>query len=272
MPQVAVIIPARWGSTRFPGKPLHLIAGKPLLQHVWERARRARSIDRVVIATDDSRIAETAIGFGAEVSITSPKHRSGTDRIAEVAAKMKGVTHVINVQGDEPVIDPKLITRLASQLIENRGLEMITAANEFAPGSDVANPNCVKVVLGNDGHALYFSRSPIPFFREPGLVQPLLHQGIYGYSLKFLLQFVKWKPGILERTEQLEQLRALENGARIRVLVVKTRSIGVDVPDDAVAVERLLAAAPAKGSRAAAPAPVAQKTSVAARKTRRKST
>lgn len=240
MPKVAVVIPARWGSTRFPGKPLHLIAGKPLLQHVWERCRRAKGVEEVVIATDDMRIAEAAFEFGAEVSMTSPKHRSGTDRVAEVASRLRGITHVVNVQGDEPLIDPKLVTKLAAALAEDKQIEMITAANEFPPGEDVGNPNAVKVVLDRERNAFYFSRSPIPFVRDGPVLPYYRHQGIYGYSTKFLLQFVKWKPGRLERSEQLEQLRALENGARIRVVLTKHASIGVDTPEDVATVEGLL--------------------------------
>ena len=245
MPQpgknVVAILPARWGSTRFPGKPLHVIAGKPLIQHVWERARRAKAISDVIIATDDMRIAEAAFEFGAEVSITSPKHQSGTDRIAEVAKKLKGVSHVLNVQGDEPLVDPALLNRLAKALLADSKLGMITAATPFGPDEDVTNPNAVKVVTDREGDALYFSRSAIPFNRNQEAAVPYLrHQGIYGYSTKFLLQFVKWKQSPLEKAEQLEQLRALENGAKIRVLVTKSASIGVDTPADAEAVERLL--------------------------------
>ncbi len=240
MPKVAILIPARWGSTRFPGKSLHPVAGKPLLQHVWERSSKARGIDQVIIATDDMRIAEAAFAFGAEVAMTSDKHCSGTDRIAEVAAKLPDVTHLINVQGDEPLIDPKLISRLARILTTEKEVEMITAADDFEPGADPANPNAVKVILDRESNAIYFSRSPIPYRRQDGLVPFRRHQGIYGYSKKFLLQFVKWKPGILERSEQLEQLRALENGAKIRVIVTKQRAIGVDTPGDVATVERLL--------------------------------
>ncbi|MDQ3622911.1 MAG: 3-deoxy-manno-octulosonate cytidylyltransferase, partial [Verrucomicrobiota bacterium] len=164
--KVVAIIPARWGSTRFPGKPLHPIAGKPLIQHVWERCRRAKAVDAVVVATDDMRIAEAAFNFGARVTLTSPKHRTGTDRVAEVAGKLRGVTHVINVQGDEPLVDPALISRLARALIAEKRLEMITAATVFGSEAEVANPNAVKVVLDRDSNALYFSRSPIPFVRD----------------------------------------------------------------------------------------------------------
>ena len=240
MPKVAVIIPARFGSTRFPGKPLYPIAGKPMLQHVWERCQRAKGVQKVVIATDDMRIAEAAFAFGAEVALTSAKHRSGTDRCAEVAKRMRGITHVINVQGDEPMIDPTLISKLAKTLAGEKGLGMITAANVFAEGDDISNPNAVKVVLDRAGNALYFSRSPIPFVRDTQVTPFYRHQGIYGYSTKFLLQFVKWKPGKLEQSEQLEQLRALENGAKIRVVITKHASIGVDTPADVAAVEPLL--------------------------------
>ena len=234
MPDIVAIIPARWGSTRFPGKALHPIAGKPLIQHVWERTMSSKALASVIIATDDMRIADAAFAFGAEVALTSPKHVSGTDRIAEVAKRLPtAVTHVINVQGDEPVVDPALINRLAKTLAANPGIPMITAANPFASGEDPANPNAVKVVLDAAGDALYFSRSPIPHPRDKGMAAMYFrHQGIYGYSRKFLAQFVRWKPGTLEKTEQLEQLRALENGAKIRVLITKKASIGVDTPDD----------------------------------------
>jgi 3-deoxy-manno-octulosonate cytidylyltransferase (CMP-KDO synthetase) len=205
------------------------------------RCRRAKGIEDVIVATDDMRIAEAAFAFGAEVAMTSPKHPSGTDRCAEVAKRLTGHSHVINVQGDEPLIDPMLITRLAKTLARDKTLGMITAANGFGSDEDPGNPNAVKVVLDRDGNALYFSRSAIPFVRVDGHQAPFYrHQGIYGYSVKFLLQFVKWKPGALEQCEQLEQLRALENGARIRVLTARRASIGVDAPEDVEMVERLL--------------------------------
>ncbi len=167
MSSIAAIIPARWGSTRFPGKALHPIAGKPLIQHVWERAMSATALDGVIIATDDMKIADAAFAFGAEVALTSPRHTSGTDRIAEVAKKLPAsVTHIINVQGDEPAADPALINRLAKTLAANPAIPMITAANPFAADEDIANPNAVKVVLDRASDALYFSRSPIPYPRD----------------------------------------------------------------------------------------------------------
>jgi 3-deoxy-manno-octulosonate cytidylyltransferase (CMP-KDO synthetase) len=236
--KIAVVIPARYASTRFPGKPLFPLAGKPMVQHVWERCARAKGIHRVIVATEDQRIADACAGFGAECVMTSEKCRSGTDRVAEVARKkLKGFTHVINVQGDEPLVDPGTITKLARAMAASRDIAMITSASVFEPGDDVTNANAVKVTVDRAGDALYFSRSQIPFVRNetPGL-KFLRHQGIYGYTLKLLFQFVKWKPTLLEQAESLEQLRALENGAKIRVVLVKHLSVGVDTPADADAV------------------------------------
>lgn len=242
-----ILIPTRWASTRFPGKPLALLRGKPLVQHVWERASRAKRANRVIVATDDMRIAEAAFEFGAEVSLTSPKHPTGSDRLAEVAAKLPGVANIINVQGDEPLIEPRLIDRLIGELEDNPAAAMVTAATTFADAGAVADPNNVKVVADRLGNALYFSRSAIPFVRDPVPTRraaagfPFLHHlGIYGYRRKFLLDFVRWKPTPLEQAEKLEQLRALEMGARIRLVVTRYRSIGVDTPADLAAAERAL--------------------------------
>ncbi len=238
---VVAVLPTRWGSTRFPGKALHPIAGRPLIQHVWERCRRAKKLSAVIVATDDMRIAEAAFAFGAEVALTSPRHQSGTDRVAEVAKKLRGVSHVLNVQGDEPLISPRLIDQLAGALLAESELGMITAATRFGPEDDVTNPNAVKVVLDRESNALYFSRAPIPHSRDGiSLVPHYRHQGIYGYSLPLLLKFVKWKPTRLEQTEQLEQLRALEHGVKIRVAVTSRVSTGVDRPEDVAIVEKLL--------------------------------
>jgi 3-deoxy-manno-octulosonate cytidylyltransferase (CMP-KDO synthetase) len=245
-PSVALVIPARWGSTRFPGKMLHPIAGKPLLRHVWERSLLAKGIARVLIATDDRRIGAAARGFGAEVVMTSPSHPSGTDRIAEATAKLRGITHVVNVQGDEPLIDPGLITRLAATMSRNPAVAMITAATPFADIKEADDPNCVKVVVSAKGEALYFSRSRIPFHRDasdPGsAVTPLLHLGIYGYRRDVLRRLVRLEPSPLELCEKLEQLRALEQGVPIRVVITPHRAVGVDTPADVAKVERLLRA------------------------------
>ena len=196
------IIPARWASSRFPGKPLYAIAGKPLLQYVWEAAGRAKRLDRLIIATDDFRIAEAAFAWGAEVAMTSANHLSGTDRIAEVAVKTKQFRHIINIQGDEPLVDPKVIDRLVRELQRDRKLEMITAAHPFTDAREVESPHQVKVVVNRKNEALYFSRVAIPssgsgglqrgrFVNRPSLF--LRHQGIYGYTRKLLLRFVRWK-------------------------------------------------------------------------------
>src|SRR5438128_7996037 len=210
MSRTVVIIPARWGSTRVPGKPRYQIEGTPLLRHVWERCRRARKIDSTIIATDDMRIAEAAFAWGAEVALTSPKHQSGTDRIAEVAARAKNFSLLINVQGDEPLVDPRLIDRLVETLQKNRALGIVTAAHPFENPRDALSPHQVKVVINRAGNALYFSRAPIPSTKTSGPSLFLRHQGIYGFRRTILLQFVKWKTTLLEQAESLEQLRALE--------------------------------------------------------------
>jgi 3-deoxy-manno-octulosonate cytidylyltransferase (CMP-KDO synthetase) len=236
------IIPARWASTRFPGKVLHPIAGKPLLKHVWERCRRAKSLDSVVVATDDMRIASAAFDWGAEVALTSPKHGSGTNRVAEVARKTKQFEYIVNIQGDEPLIDSRLIDKLVAKLRANPKLGMVTAAHPFKNPVDAFSPHQVKVVLDRRGNALYFSRAAIPDSRSRhGLF--LRHQGIYGFRRDILLQFVRWKPSPLERAESLEQLRALENGVTVHVLVTATGSPGIDTPEDVTALEQKLARA-----------------------------
>jgi 3-deoxy-manno-octulosonate cytidylyltransferase (CMP-KDO synthetase) len=240
--KIAVVIPARYAATRFPGKPLFPLAGKPMIQHVWERSARAKGVERVIVATEDSRIADACRKFGAECVMTSDECRSGTDRVAEVAKKkLRGFTHVINVQGDEPLVAPGTITKLAKAMASSRDIEMITSASVFEPGDDVQNPNAVKVVTDLRGDALYFSRSCIPYVRnETKGLRFFRHQGIYGYSMELLFRFVKWKPTLLEMAESLEQLRALENGVKIRVVEVKHLSVGVDTPADAEAIQRLL--------------------------------
>jgi len=231
------IIPARWASTRFPGKPLHLIAGKPLLQRVWERCCRAESLDAVIIATDDMRVAQAAFSWGAEVSLTSPKHQSGTDRIAEVAKKAKEFAYIINIQGDEPLIDPRLIDKLVRRLRSDRKVAIVTAAHPFARPSDASSSHQVKVTIDSRERALDFSRTKIPSKRG---TKVLRHQGIYGFRRDALLRFVKWKVSPRERAESLEQLRALENGVTVHVLVTKHGSPGVDTPEDAKALEQKL--------------------------------
>ncbi len=238
---ILAVIPARYASTRFPGKPLHLLAGRPLVQHVWERCKECTKIDRIVIATDDERILRAAQNFGAEVQMTSDHHPSGTDRLAEVARHFPSADILLNVQGDEPLISPHLIDELAGRLEEDPGLDMITAAAPLTDPQLSEDPNVVKVVITTTGRALYFSRSRIPYQRNPDpRVRWLWHKGIYGYRREFLLQFVSWPPSMLEVTESLEQLRALENGGTIQVVLTQEESPGVDTPEQATAVEKLL--------------------------------
>ena len=242
------IIPARWSSTRFPGKPLHLIAGKALLRRVCERCDKAKNLDSVIVATDDTRIAEAALNWGAEVALTSKKHCSGTDRVAEVARKAKEFAFIVNIQGDEPLIEPRLIDRIVERLRSDRAIQIVTAAHPFEYAADALSPHQVKVVADVAGNALYFSRAPIPF-HEKNRSLFLRHQGIYGFRRNALLQFVKWKPAPLERAESLEQLRALENGVKVHVLITANGSPGIDTPADAKALEKRLARAGRKVAR-----------------------
>jgi 3-deoxy-manno-octulosonate cytidylyltransferase (CMP-KDO synthetase) len=231
-------IPARYGSTRLPGKPLLPIAGRPMIEHVYARVARARGLARVVVLTDDERIARAVEAFGGEWEMTPADCASGTDRIAW-AARHWDAAAVINVQGDEPLIDPDGISRLAEHLAAHPEDPVATLAIP-AGDQDMGNPNAVKVVLARDGSALYFSRSAIPYPRQDGGAVPLLHLGIYGYQREALLRLAQLATTPLERSESLEQLRALENGIRIRVLVVDRGSHGVDTAEDLERVERIL--------------------------------
>ncbi len=238
------IIPARYAATRFPGKPLVLIEGRPLIQHVVERCQKAKSLSEVVVATDDARIAEVARRF-CRVEMTRSDHPSGSDRIAEVAGRC-ACEAVVNIQGDEPLIDPAVIDAVAGALADS---EMSTAATPLKEAAEFDNPNVVKVVVNTAGHALYFSRSTIPFVRDAAsrsMAEQLAaftflkHLGIYGYRRETLLRLVKFPLSSLERAERLEQLRALENGIQIAVVRVEYDSVGVDVPEDVARVEKLL--------------------------------
>ena len=236
------VLPARWGSTRFPGKPLHQIAGLPLIQHVWNRCIGCRALDGLVVATDDSRISAAVESFGGTVVMTSPDHPTGTDRIAEALSAFPMATHVVNIQGDEPLIEPSLVDALATSIRAEDGPAMATAASPLDPlDPAVDDPNVVKVVRSIHRMALYFSRSPLPHFRNPVPgVAVLRHKGIYAYRRSFLESFVTWPPSPLEQAESLEQLRALEHGASILVLDTDDTSPGVDTPEQAAAIERLL--------------------------------
>ncbi|MDB6026430.1 MAG: 3-deoxy-manno-octulosonate cytidylyltransferase [Verrucomicrobiales bacterium] len=238
------VIPARFASTRFPGKPLALIAGKPLIQHVVEQCEKAKSLSEVIVATDDTRIWEVAQNF-CRCEMTSPDHPSGSDRIAEIAAGIK-CDAVVCIQGDEPLINPDVIDAVAKAL---EGCEMSTAATPIRELSEYDNPNVVKVVVNSSGRALYFSRRTIPFLRDAAsrsaveqlAAFPFLkHLGIYGYRSETLLRLVKFPVSPLENAEKLEQLRALENGIQIAVVKVEHDSIGVDRPEDVQRVEAIL--------------------------------
>lgn len=233
--RVLGVIPARWGSTRFPGKSLFPICGRPLLAWVVEAARRARRLDRLIVATDDERIAAAAGALDVQVAMTSPDHPSGTDRVAE-AARAADDDIVINIQGDEPLMPPALIDALAEKLASDPRWAMATAACPIDTPRDLASPNVCKVVLDRDAAALYFSRLPIPCRRDgpPELSSGiyLRHIGIYAYRGAFLKRLVREPPCALELTEKLEQLRALFLGARIAVLKTARAGVGVDTPED----------------------------------------
>lgn len=233
------IIPARYDSTRFPGKPLADINGKPMIQHAWESACKSKLLDRVIIAADDKRIYDNVISFGGEAVMTSKKHKSGTDRIAEVIKNIK-CDLVVNIQGDEPFISYKNIDKAVRQLITDKKLNVSTLAVKIQDNSEIKDPNNVKVVIDKNGNALYFSRSPIPYDRNNKKVNYLKHIGLYVYRKSFLMKFVKMKQAMLEKAESLEQLRILENGEKIRVVITKIDSISVDTPADLYKILNLI--------------------------------
>ena len=240
------VIPARYGSTRLPGKSLVNICGKPLVQWVWERASQATRLDRLVVATDDQRIADAVARFGGQAVMTRVDHPSGTDRIAEAVSGFDAGT-VINIQGDEPLIDPELIDQLAAELQGGADWDMVTAVCPITDPADLGNPAVVKAVWAADGRALYFSRSLIPHLRDPKDPPPGLrhwrHIGIYGYRRAFLERLVKTPPCTLELAEKLEQLRALDIGGRIRIVTTREAGLGVDTPEDVARAETVLRAA-----------------------------
>ncbi len=240
--RVLAVLPARYGSTRFPGKPLTPIAGKPMIQHVWERTRAARSVDEVVVATDDERIADACRGFGADVEMTRDDHPTGTDRLAEVAER-RSHDVIVNVQGDEPLIEGFVVDAAVEALVSDARAAMSTIVHAAEPEA-WDDPNRVKVVLDADGFALYFSRAPIPYRRKDTGLAPHQHVGLYVYRRDFLLEIVQLERSPAERTEELEQLRALENGYRIRAARIDGWiSVPVDVPEDVARVEAQLAKA-----------------------------
>jgi len=235
------IIPARYASTRFPGKPLVLIAGKPMFQRVYERASSCPAISRVLLATDDDRIYEAAKAVGVPVVMTASNHRSGTDRVLEAARSINAPDHavIVNIQGDEPALAPAMLTELTAPFFADPSIRVTTLATPITP-KEAQNPNRVKVVIDEAHHALYFSRAPIPYPRDINFDGYLGHVGLYAFRMKTLEAFSTLPEGTLERVEKLEQLRLLENGIPIHVGITRHQSLGVDHPDDIPTVEELL--------------------------------
>jgi len=241
-PQVVVVIPSRYAATRLPGKPLVNLAGKPMVQRVYEQAKLAQTVHRVLVATDDQRIVDAVLAFGGEARITRSDHRTGTERIAEVAAHEPGDVFV-NVQGDEPLIDPVAIDTAVAALLEDPPAQITTVATPIRHVPDIMDPNVVKTVLDFDSNALYFSRAPVPWVRDTQQkvhVKYWKHLGLYVFQRDALLEYPTLPQGELEKIEQLEQLRWLENGWKIRVAEVEHDAVSVDVPEDVTRVEKLL--------------------------------
>lgn len=225
------VIPARYSSTRLPGKPLKEICGVPMICRVWQRASRAASVSDVIVATDDERILQAVEKFSGRAMMTRADHKTGTDRLAEVAEKFPDADVIVNVQGDEPLIEPALIDELVAEFSDAE-LQMATVATELTVAAEMNNPNNVKVILDRFNNALYFSRSLIPYPRNAGKSKVFKHIGIYAYRRNFLLDYAKMEPTPLEQSESLEQLRALENGYKIRVIKSSCRFVGVDTEED----------------------------------------
>ena len=241
-PKVVIVIPARYGSTRLAGKPLISLAGKLMIQRVYERAKLAEKADRVIVATDDERVVKAVEEFGGEARMTRTDHRTGTERVAEVAAHVAGDVFV-NVQGDEPLLDPAAVDTAVNVLLEKPPAAISTVATAIKTPADIMDPNIVKTVLDFENYALYFSRAPIPWVRDAASkiqVRHLKHLGLYVFQRDALLEYPTLPQGELERIEQLEQLRWLENGWRIRIAEVEHDAVSVDVPEDVARVERLL--------------------------------
>ena len=239
-----VVIPARYQSSRLPGKPLADIAGRPMIEHVYRRAQAAESVGSVLVATDDTRIQEAVTKFGGKVVLTAGDHQSGTDRLAEAVCDLK-FDLVVNLQADEPLVNPMAIDLALKALANNPKLLMSTIRCPIETPADLENPNVVKVAVDTEGFALYFSRSPIPYFRNFDLETPqsaYRHVGLYAYRRKFLLHLASLKPTQLERTEQLEQLRALEHGFRIQTVEIKQEPVGVDTQQDLDRVRQIFSA------------------------------
>ena len=243
-PRIVAFIPARYGSTRFPGKAVAPIAGQPMIQHVYRRALSCRGLSGVYVATDDERIFRCVMDFGGKAIMTEKKHHTGTHRLAEAAriVKLRGSDVAVNIQGDQPIFYPAAISEMVKPLLEAPDIPMSTLKYRMMYEKNLDNPNFVKVVTDNEGFALYFSRSPIPLFRDPSSERiHYKHLGIYAYRVDFLETFASLPPGVLESAEKLEQLRALENGYPIKVVETFSDSVEVDIPEDIAGVEAILA-------------------------------
>ena len=232
MKETAIIIPARYGSSRLEGKPLLEACGKPIIQWVWEKGLKSKGVDRVIIATDDERIFNACKKFGAEVEMTSTEHKSGSDRIAEVASRHPEIGYIINVQGDEPLIEPDNIELVRKGVVEDDSADISTLVREIKDENEVNNPNLVKCVFDLNGYAMYFSRSKIPYERNIGKSKFYGHLGIYGYKKEALFKMTKLPQAPCEMAESLEQLRALQNGMKIKVAVVENVPVGIDTIED----------------------------------------
>ena len=237
---IYAIIPARYQSTRFPGKPLAMIDGKMMIQRVYEQTLKASLVDEVVIATDDKRIEDAVLSFGGKVIMTSSEHKSGTDRLAEVVRKNYTINIAVNIQGDEPVIPPECIDMAIRPLMDDDKIAMSTLIRKCYSEEDLNNPNIVKTVINKDGLALYFSRSCIPYKRNNSSLDHYLHIGLYVYRRETLLQLSHLSPSDIEETEGLEQLRALYNGIKIKTVLTDYSPVSVDIPDDIEKVEKYL--------------------------------
>jgi 3-deoxy-manno-octulosonate cytidylyltransferase (CMP-KDO synthetase) len=239
MGETAIIIPARYDSTRLKGKPLIEVKDKPIIQWVWEKAVMTNLADRVIIATDNEKIFETAESFGAEVEMTLDSHTSGSDRIAEVAQRHPELSYIVNLQGDEPLITPESIDEVIKG-VKNDGADISTLIRVLKDKKEIENPNCVKCVVDDNGYALYFSRAKIPYERNQGFAKFYGHLGIYGYKREALFKMTNFPQSELELTESLEQLRALQAGMRIKTFVVDFVPVGIDTEDDLRQFEEII--------------------------------
>lgn len=233
------VIPARYAAARFKGKVLADLCGKPVIQHVWERAKKARALDDLIVAADDERIIKKVESFGAKAVLTAKEHPSGTDRLREIVNPMD-VNIVVNIQADEPLIQPSMIDELVASLLQDSNIVMATLMKKIENVEDIDNPNVVKVVVDKNNFALYFSRLPIPYYKQAKSVCYYKHLGLYAYTKDFLFTFANLPPSSLEKAEGLEQLRALESGYKIKVIETSYETVGIDTPEDLKKVQEML--------------------------------